>query len=157
MEVVEAVQQTSVEELPLPADLRRVAEAVSDPIRQDDSDGGSDPGDDRAPVPPGCVARPVFRYHAVVNSAVEAQLVALLASPCTLYFLVSAPYAATTQGHGPTYREVYMHLTLPIESVRVAMPAVPNIGYVWGEFQASFQPDYDFERRIQQLWSGDRV
>lgn len=156
MEGVEVVQGSRFGDGVLPGpELQRAVSALGPEVsvEQDDSDDDDDPYRPSAPVPVGLVARPVFRYHAVVNGAVEHQLVALLASPCALYFLVSAAFLPGDQAGGPTYREVYMHLTLPIEAVRIAMPAVPNIGYVWGEFQATFQPDEQFARVVQARWS----
>jgi len=122
----------------------------------DDSDDGDGPHDaGRAPYGAGCVERPIFRYHAVVNTAVEQQLIDLLVSPATLYCIVSQPYTVGTLPNGQQvqYREVYMHLTVPMEAVRVCMPGVPNIGYVWGEFHPGFDVDAGFHHALTEHYN----
>lgn len=115
----------------------------------DDSDGG-DPPSNYVPKPG--YQRELYAYHAVVNTAVEVQLLQLCCSPCCLRVLASVPFQAAGIGERPaTYREVYLQLTIPIEQVRVVLPGVPNIGYVYGEFQMTGTIDYAFLHQILEI------
>lgn len=131
-----------------------------EPIKVE-ADADSDDGDE-APlgrvVDPTLFHRPIFCYHAVVNTAVELQLLEFCGSPCCLYLLVSKPFQAAGVGDRPAfYREAYFQSTVPIEVVRTVMPGVPNIGYVFSEFAFTAEVDEEFRRAVQQRWSAQTV
>lgn len=152
-------QGTWCEELPAPSEIRREGCEPRPELDDIESDDGSDCGD--APgwgTPTLAMVRDTYRYQGVVNTAVEHQLVELLASPVALYSVVSIPFVAGSLPSGApvTYREVYMELTVPIEMVRVIMPGVPNLGYVFGDFEAVFTADEGFYAQVRARMDQDR-